>query len=110
MGIRETPRLGAAAGGGYVVGGWIALCAMADVVILRDSSSSATTGAGAGWRMCDAQLVPWESCATTGWGWDFGDAVLIQDRAVAGDGDDLPGEEFAAVLDGGFGGEVSERI
>ena len=20
-----------------------------------------------GWRMCDAQLVPWESCATTGW-------------------------------------------
>ena len=58
--------------------------------------------------MCDAQLVPWESCATTGWGRDFGDAVLIQDRAVAGDGDDLPGEEFAAVLDGGFGGEVSE--
>ena len=62
----QTPRLGAAAGGGYVVGGWIALCAMADVVILRDSSSSATTGAGAGWRMRDAQLVPWESCATTG--------------------------------------------
>ena len=78
----QTPRLGAAAGGGYVVGCWIALRAMADVVIGHYGAGAVIGhygggcglahvvmrhyGAGAGGRVCDGKPAPGVSCAATG--------------------------------------------